>query len=296
METILIAGGTGLIGRQLQQYWSDLGHEVRLLTRKPSDPSLGIYNWNPLKEEMDEQALEGVTVLVNLSGAGIGDKRWTASRRKELFDSRVGTTRCLWKYAQSSSSLKRYITASGAVCYGFEDDDRVYSEESGFGTDLLSVLTREWEAAADLFAEKYKVTKIRTGVVFAAEGGALQTIAKPVRMGFGAILGSGKQAMPWIHLKDLVRLFDWILTRELSGVFHANAGNTDNATLTQLIAKVFGKKLRMPKVPSMVIRLLFGKMAVMVLKGLKTDNSKIRSTGFIFEYTELEQTLKDVLK
>lgn len=296
METILIAGGTGLIGKELQRYWKALGHEVRLLTRKPSDPLSGIYNWDPLKGEMDQRALDDVTVLVNLSGAGIGDKRWTASRRKELFDSRVGTTRCLWKYAQSSPSLKRYITASGAVCYGFEDDKKVYSEESAFGTDLLSVLTRDWEKAADLFAEKCPVTKIRISVVLAADGGALPTIAKPVRMGFGSVLGSGKQAMPWIHVKDLVRLFDWTLSKELSGVFHANAGNTDNATLTQLIAKVLGKKLWMPKAPSVMIQLLFGEMAVMVLKGLKTDNSKIRSTGFSFEYAELEQALTDVLK
>jgi len=296
METILIAGGTGLVGKQLAQFWKAAGHEVRLLSRGTSDPLVGKYQWNPLEQTLDEQSLEGVTVLVNLTGAGIGDKRWSKKRKQELYDSRVGTTRCLWKFAQSCDTLKHYISASGAVCYGFEDDQKTYKETDPFGSDLLSDLTKEWEAAADLFATKCLVTKVRISIVLSADGGALPTIAKPIRMGFGSFLGSGKQAMPWIHISDLVSIFDWVLTQKLEGVYHANAGNTDNASLTRAIAKTLHKSLWMPNAPSWVIRLLFGEMAVMVLKGLKTDNKKLLATGFVMEHLDLEETINEVYR
>jgi len=291
METILIAGGTGLVGQQLTQFWRAAGHEVRLLSRGISNPLTGKYHWNPLQQTMDPKSLEGVTILVNLTGAGIGDKRWSKKRKQELFDSRVGTTRCLWKFAQSCDTLKHYISASGAVCYGFENDEKSYVETDPFGTDLLSELTKEWEAAADLFLEKCLVTKVRISVVLSADGGALPTIAKPIQMGFGSILGSGKQAMPWIHIVDLIKVFDWILTQKLGGVYHANAGNTDNKTLTKAIAKTLQKSLWMPNAPSWIIRLMFGEMAVMVLEGVKIVNQKLLSTGFVFEHTDLEETL-----
>ena len=107
-------------------------------------------------------------------------------------------------------------------------------------------------------------------------------------------MGSGKQAMPWIHLSDLVRTFDWMLTQKLEGVYHANAGNTDNASLTRAIAKTLHKSLWMPNAPAWVIQLLFGEMAVMVLKGLKTDNQKLLSTGFVMKYSNLEETINAI--
>ncbi|MES2556900.1 MAG: TIGR01777 family oxidoreductase [Bacteroidota bacterium] len=294
METILIAGGTGLIGQQLTAYWQQQGHTVRLLTRQASNPETGRYHWNPQTSAMDAAALEGVTVLVNVCGAGIADKRWTKSRITELFDSRVGTTACLWQHAQSSPTLKRYLTASGAICYGFEDDTKTYTETDPFGSDLLSVITRDWEAAADLFAEKCPVTKIRISAVISGKGGAVPTIAKPIRWGFGTILGSGTQAMPWIHIHDLVRVFDWTLTHNLSGAYHASAGNTDNATLTRAIAKALGKKIWLPKAPGFALKMALGKMSVMVLKGLKVSNEKLISTGFKFEIKELETAVQEV--
>lgn len=296
METIVIAGGTGLIGKELSAFWREKGHEVRLLTRGTAQKDQGLFHWDPYNGTLDHAALSGMTVLVNLSGAGIGDKRWTAARKKALFDSRVVTTECLWKHAGNSTTLKQYISASGAVAYGFEDDAKVYREGDPFGEDLLSVITREWEKAADAFGQRCRVSKIRISVVLAREGGALQTMAKPVRMGFGCILGSGRQMMPWICLHDLVRLFDFVLEHALEGACHAAAGNTDNATLTKTIAQVLGKKLWMPAAPEWVIRLLFGEMAVMVLKGLKVDNARIRNAGFRFDFPDLEKALRKTLQ
>jgi hypothetical protein len=292
METILIAGGSGLIGKELSALWKAAGHEVHLLTRGNPDPQNGIWHWDPDSGKMDGAALSGVTVLVNLCGAGIGDKRWTKRRKLELFDSRVGSTRCLWHFAQSTETLRHYISASGAVCYGFENDEKTYIESDPFGKDLMSVLTKEWEHAADLFAPKCTVTKIRTGIVLSGKGGALPVMAKPVRMGFGAVLGLGNQSIPWIHIQDIARVYDHAMTHRLEGAYHATAANTDNQTLTQAIARRLKKKLWLPNAPAWVLRLFLGEMSELVLKGLKTDNAKIRNTGFVFEYTNLDEALE----
>jgi uncharacterized protein len=295
METILIAGGTGLIGNQLNQYWKEAGHEVRILTRDESDPQKGIFHWNAMKGELDKTALEGVTVIVNLSGAGIGEKRWTEKRRKELFDSRIQTTRCLWRYAENLPTLKQYISASGAVCYGYENETEMHIESDDFGkNDLLSDLTKEWEQAAYQFTRKCLAAKIRTGIVLSSEGGALPVIAKPIQKGFGAILGSGKQPIPWIHIDDIIRVYDWAITQQLSGAYHAVAGNTDNATLTRTLAKIFRKRLWLPKAPAFILRMMLGTMSELVLKGNKSANTKLLETGFEFQHSELEEALKDV--
>lgn len=296
METILIAGGTGLIGRDLVKLWRKDGHSVRILSRGASDPEKGIFHWDPLKQEMDAEALDGVTVLVNLSGAGIGDERWTKERRKELFDSRIGTTQCLWKYAQSSDTLEQYISASGVVCYGFEDPQRLHRESDPFGTDLLSVITKEWESAADLFGQKCPVAKVRTGVVLSADGGALRPIAAPVRFGFGTVLGNGTQPIPWIHSYDMSQLYNFILERRLEGPYNALAENTDNRTLTRTIAKVLKRPLWMPKTPAFVLKMALGSMSSVVLEGLKADNSRIRSEGFIFRFTDPEEALREIFQ
>jgi uncharacterized protein len=295
METILIAGGTGLIGNRLSQYWKAAGHEVRILSRNESNSKKGIFHWNPMKGELDKTALEGVTVIVNLSGAGIGDKRWTEKRRKELFDSRIQTTRCLWRYAENLPTLKQYISASGAVCYGYDHPEKMHEESDDFGTsDLLSILTKEWEQTADQFLRKCAVAKIRTGIVLASEGGALPVMAKPIRMGFGAILGSGKQSIPWIHIDDIVRVYDWAMSHRLNGAYHAVAGNTDNAELTRTLAKIFRKKLWLPKAPAFVLRIMLGTMAEIVLKGNKSANTKLLDTGFEFKHSDLGEALRDV--
>ncbi len=294
-DTILIAGGTGLIGRELTTLLRKKGARVRILTRGESKPEKGIFHWNPLACEVDPKALEDVTVIVNLSGAAIGDKRWTKKRKKELFDSRVGTTECLWKQAADLPSLRHFLTASGAVCYGFENDDKIYKETDPFGTDLLSQITEKWEAAADLFESKCTVTKVRTAVVLDRNEGPLPKMAAPIRWGVGSSLGSGKQAMPWIHLRDMARAYVFFIEEQLGGVYNVNAGNTDNATLTRVLAKVLKRPLWLPKVPAFVLKLLLGQMAdELVLKGLKADNALLLSKGFVFQYEDLETAIREV--
>ncbi|MFN5984800.1 MAG: TIGR01777 family oxidoreductase [Fluviicola sp.] len=296
METILIAGGTGLIGKKLTAKWKSAGHDVRILSRGKTDLEKNIFHYSIEKKEIDPLALENVSVIVNLAGAGIADKRWTKSRIDELYSSRIDSTEFLFEKAKNLSSLKQYISASGIICYGFDQPEKLFVESDPIGKDILSDITLKWEQAADLFSSVCPVAKIRISVVLSNEGGALLPISKPVKMGFGAILGNGKQGVPWIHLADLVNLFDVAMQQKWNGAYNANAGNTTNEELTRTIAKVLNKSIWLPKVPAFALKLVLGKMSTVVLDGLKADNSKIKAAGMKFTFPELKGGLEDLLK
>jgi uncharacterized protein len=296
MKTILIAGGTGLIGEKLVTYWRKQGHEVRVLSRGKSDVSKQIYHYSFENKEIDERALKGINILVNLAGAGIADKRWTKKRLKELYSSRVDSTQFLFDIAKAIDTLEHYISASGIIAYGYDNPNRLHLESDPFGKDRLSDITEKWEAAADTFSTVCAVAKIRISVVLSDKGGALIPLAKPVRTGFGTILGSGKQGIPWIHVDDLVRVFDHALIQKWDGAYHANSGNTTNEILTRGIAKVLNKRIWLPKVPRFALKLVLGEMATVVLDGLQANNSKTLETGVVFQYGNLESALTDLLK
>lgn len=293
MEKILIAGGSGLIGTGLAAHLRNEGHEVWILTRKASDPGHFFLNWNPLTKTIDSAAIENTTVLINLCGAELAAKRWSKARIKELYDSRVETTHFLFEAFEHSPVLKHYVSASGAVAYGFDHPEKTYREEDAFGNDIISDITRKWERAADQFGKKCTVSKIRISVVLSKNGGALVKLADPVKKGFGAVLGSGEQVIPWIEDRDLFRIFAFVINSKKEGAYHAAAGNTTNKELTKEIAKTLNKRL-LPPVPGFVIRILFGKMAMMLLYGNRVSNTKIKSAGFSFEEEDLNSTIRRI--
>lgn len=294
MKNILIAGGTGLIGQRLVHSLESKGYTVNVLSRNPKGKNQ--FFWNPLKQEIDETCLSKVEVLINLSGAGIADKRWSNSRKEELFSSRIGTTTFLFSLEDKMPRLKHFITSSGINCYGYEDDERIHLESDPFGTDWLSGLVRDWEMSADLFIHKCGVAKVRTAVVFDKNGGALPRMLGPVKLGIGSALGSGKQHMPWIHAADLVGIFEHIIDKELSGAYNAVAACDTNKEVTQSMAETLNKPFWFPNVPAFMMKLLFGEMASVLLLGLKASNEKIKTTGYTFQFPELNEALKDVLK
>jgi uncharacterized protein len=293
MERIVIAGGSGLIGTGLAGYLRKAGHEVWILTRKASDVNRFFLNWDPATKTIDPLAIEKTTVLINLCGAELAAKRWTKSRIKELYDSRVDTSRFLFEAYKESAHLKQFVSASGAVAYGFDHPEKTYKESDSFGDDIIADITRKWEKAADQFEQICLVSKIRIAVVLSESGGALQKLADPVKKGFGAVLASGEQAIPWIYCEDLYSIFEFVIANKLPGAYHASAGNTTNKELTKLIAKVLKKRL-LPAVPKFIVRLLFGKMAAMLVYGNKVSNEKIHSEGFSFRHGNLNSTIQRI--
>ncbi|MBK6953851.1 MAG: TIGR01777 family protein [Crocinitomicaceae bacterium] len=299
MEKILITGASGLIGKKLTDLLSEKGYEVIHLVRKtPTNSKVKFHLWNPDKNELDESAFENIDHIVHLAGENISNKRWSENQKKILRDSRIATANLLFEKSRNAK-VKTFVSASGISLYGTATTENIYDEESKPTADFLAQLTVDWEKAADQFSNRgARVVKIRTSVVLSKKGGALEKMLKPIRMGFGSPLGSGKQYFPWIHLDDLCQIYiNAVQDKNLSGAYNAVAPeHCTNRELTLAIAKNLGKRIWMPAVPAFVIKLLFGEMGNLILKGSRISSEKILKTGFQFQYQTLDAALKDCLK
>lgn len=299
MATILITGASGLIGKALAASLSTQGHVIHGLgRRRDGTPGQGWSHWDIERGTIDERCLHGVTHVVHLAGAGIADKRWTAARVKELIDSRAASARLLLKAAREQGVKPHaFISAAGIGYYGAVTTSHVFTESDPPATDTIARISVEWEAAVDEWSDVTRVVELRTPMVLAREGGALQKLATPVRMGVGAALGSGRQWVPWVHLHDLVRLYIATLFDErYSGAYNANTGNDiTNDELMRTIAKVMGKPYFLPRVPSFMLQLAFGELSAILLHGSRASNERLLHTGFEFEHPELEPALRQLL-
>ena len=291
-NSILIAGGTGLIGRRLYNYFFEKGYNVSVLSRNPKESNE--FYWNPDTNTIDIKALENVTHLLNVTGQSIADKRWTSDRKKELIDSRINPTNFLFKQVEHMPQLQHYISASGINCYGYENPSHTYSESDSYGGDFVSQLVEKWEKAADQFQSVCGVTKIRISPVLDEKGGIYSKMKKPIYLGLGTIIGTGDQPMSWIHRKDLVRLFEHVIKNNLFGTYHGAAGYVSNEEFTKTLANVLNRPIILPALNGAICHLIFGEMAEILLKGNKISIHKIEETGFDFLFPMLNQAMKHI--
>lgn len=299
MAKILITGGSGLVGTHLSKLLTDSGHKVTHLSRSVigSEP-YQTYQWDVAAGKLDPKALQDVDHIVHLAGAGVADKRWTDARKKLVLDSRVDSLKLLLKTIKEQNiQLSSFISASAIGYYGMDTGDRLLTEEDAPGNDFLAEVVKAWEAGADAFSELTKVAKVRIGVVLSDKGGALPTMARPVKYFAGAPLGSGRQYMSWIHITDLCGIFQYILENQISGSYNAVAPNpVTNKVLTKQIAKTLRKPLILPNVPSFVMKLVFGEMSQIILGGNRVSEKAISEMGYQFKFTHVENALNDLLK
>ena len=288
---VLIAGGTGLIGKALTELLKSSGHNVSILSRSSGS---GLITWDVKARKIYSDDLSEIEVVINLSGAGIADKNWTKSRKKELLDSRVETTKLLFDNKERMPKLKQYISASGITCYGNALNENGYNESDPFGTDYISTLVRNWEEAADMFKDYVPTVKIRTGIVLSHQGGAIEKMIKPMRFGLGAPIASGKQIIPWIQIDDLTALFLHVMDSQVSGTYNAVTENSTNKDFTNALAKSIGKKNWLPSVPGFLLKLAFGEMATLLINGVHVSNDKIKKTGFVFKFPTLDLALENL--
>jgi uncharacterized protein (TIGR01777 family) len=290
--TVLIAGGSGLIGQRLKNTFEQKGFAVLILTRHPKSPQ-DVY-WDPNTQQIELEKLANVQYIINLCGESIGSGRWTASRKKVLIQSRVEPALFLAAIDQKLPQLKHYIGASGVNCYAAESGV-VYQEGAPYGQDFLSKVVESWEEAHQAVLKNTSGCILRIAMVLAAEGGALNSIKRPIALGFGSAIGSGKQMCPWIHIDDLCSLIVFAVENQLNGTYNALADNDSNLKMTQVIAQLLRKPLWAPAVPAFVLKFLLGEQAFLVLTDLKASNQKLIQTGFTFSYSNLEQALKPLL-
>ncbi len=291
MSTILITGGTGLVGSKLTELLLANKHEVRILSRKPS--ANNEYKWDVSNKYIDENALTGVDYIIHLAGAGIADKRWTDERKQIIIDSRVETANLLFdKVKKLDIQLKGFISASGSNYYGAKTVDKIFKEEDSAGNDFLGKVCLHWENAANKFKElNVSVTILRTGIVLSSKGGALEKMKTPII----SPLGSGNQYMPWIHIEDLCYLYLKAVEQDFSGVF--NAVSPESHT-SKSFSKILAKSVKRPylpvAVPGFLLKLIFGELAVILLKGSRLSSNKVLKYGFRYQFESLEKALHKI--
>ncbi|MDO9216678.1 MAG: TIGR01777 family oxidoreductase [Lacisediminimonas sp.] len=295
---ILITGGTGLIGRELCRLWASQGHELIVWSRNPRHvPALcsGARGIASLQELLGAVALDAV---VNLAGAPIADRPWTAARRKLLWSSRVDLTHRLVEWLGQQAQRPKVLLSGSAVGWYGDGGEQILDESSPPGqADFGSQLCVAWEQEAERAGQLgMRVVLLRTAPVLAPAGGMLGRLRLPFSLGLGGRLGSGRQWMPWIHIDDQVSLIDYLLQQEqCSGAFNACApGQVRNADFTQALARALHRPAVLP-VPAWALRLALGEMSVLLLGGQRTVPQRALAAGFRFRYPDLSQALSNLL-
>jgi len=309
MATVLITGGTGMIGSSLSALLLQKGYEVIILTRntaeqkKPAVTGLSFASWNVDAQSIDTGALKKADYIVHLAGAGVADKRWTAKRKKEIVDSRTKSSALLVKaLRENSNTVKAVISASAIGWYGADPvipNPNPFSETAASDDGFLGDTCRQWEESIEPVRQLDKrLVKLRTGIVLSKTGGALNEFIKPLRFGIAAILGGGKQIISWIHLDDLCRIYLQAIEDEsMKGVYNAVAPKpVSNKKLTIDLATAIKNKFYIPiYVPSLVLKIVLGEMSIEVLKSATVSANKIRTAKFNFIYPSIEAALNQLI-
>ncbi len=294
-RTILITGASGLIGSLLSSDLKRYGYTIRTLTTSGKEDEHTFY-WNPEKGEINPKVFKNIHTIVHLAGSTIA-QRWTPKARKSILDSRIKGAKILLQPAVDSG-LKKFISASAIGIYpqnadGIYDD---YSEQKA--KSFPSEVVQQWEAAADEYQKHgVAVTKIRTGVVLHPSGGALKKMLLPVKLGVGSPIGSGRQMVSWIHIRDVVNIYiQAIVKADMVGVYNATApAPVSNKELMKTLAKVLKRPFFFPPVPGFLLKLILGEMVSITLEGSAVIPKKLLKEGFVFQYPELEEALRDLL-
>lgn len=297
-KTVLITGGTGLIGGHLCSKLNSKGFSVKLLSHRPghTDSSFPVFKWDLKKRTIDPHALDGITHIIHLAGAGIADKPWTKDYKKEILESRVLSAELLFNALQQHKHQVEAVISASATGYYGDTGAMEVSESSEPGQDFLSKVCLQWEKAIEEIGTlNIRTVSIRTGIVLTKEGGALPQLAFPVKLGLGAPLGEGDQYIPWIHIDDLVEIYIKALEdKTMRGPYNAVAPEpVTNAEITKALASVLHKPLWLPAIPGWILKIVLGEKADLILKGAKVS-SKIESAGFRFIYPHLKKALGNI--
>ena len=306
MQTVLITGGTGLIGKAITTLLTDKGYHVILLTRKApkekSDaPNIDFALWDIKKRTIDISALQKADHVIHLAGAGVVDKKWTAAYKKEILESRTESSKLLITTLKNNSNKVKTIVSASAIGWYGEDavkDGKVFVETDAAATGFLGETCRLWEQSISQFeAPGKRLVKLRTGIVLSNNGGALAAFKKPIIFGVAGILGNGKQVVSWIHIDDLCRMYIVAIENDLlSGVYNAVAPEpVTNKTLTIELANTMKGKFYIPlHVPVFILKIMLGERSLEVLRSTTVSCTKIQQTGFTFLYPTIKTALKQL--
>lgn len=296
---ILVSGSHGLVGRSLTASLLIDGHEVVRLIRRGRNYGEPQIEWHPDQGLVDSSHLEGFDAVVHLAGESIASGRWTEEKKRRIRNSRVQGTQLLAEaLAKLNHPPAAFLSASAIGYYGNRGDE-ILTEESEPGDDFLASVCIQWEQATGAAAEKgIRVVKMRFGIVLSKDGGALAQLLPPFRMGVGGRVGGGKQWMSWIALDDVIAAIKFLLEREsLHGPVNFVAPNpVTNKEFTKTLGEVLSRPTLFP-VPAFGARLAFGEMAdALLLSSQRVRPVVLESSGYVFQYLDLESALRHLLK
>ncbi len=297
---ILMTGVTGLIGRALCQKLKSENHTIVGLSRS-SEKSANLavdelLKWDGLSR-LPQEYLQGVDAVVHLAGEPVAEGRWTDERKKRIRDSRIISTRSLVEAMRAAATKPGVFVCGSAVGFYGDRADEELDEHSPQGTGFLADVCKAWEAEAHHAREfGIRVVEVRTGVVFAKDGGALKKILPPFKLGAGGPLGNGRQWFPWIHLDDIVGLFKFALnTPTLNEPINGTAPEiVTNAEFTKQLGNVLHRPAFLP-VPAFALQLLFGEMAVVLLASQRALPKVALAAGYNFKYPSLTPALENIV-
>ncbi|MDD2636051.1 MAG: TIGR01777 family oxidoreductase [Bacteroidales bacterium] len=301
MKKVLITGGTGLVGNNLTNLLVKKGYEVRILSRQfTNKANFSTYRWDYKTGYIDKDALIGIDYIIHLAGENIGAGRWTKKRKKIILDSRVKGSKLIFKTIQEMGiKPKAFISASAVGFYpAFKESEVSFSENDLPGTSFLSDICVKWENAADNFKEiGIRTVKIRTGLVQDKNDAALKKILQTSRFGILPVFGKGQQYFPWIHINDLTQLYIAAIENDkFSNIVNAVAPQQiTNYEYIKAIKNVVKQKKIILKIPAFLIKILFGEMSEVLIKGTKVYSKQHENIGFDFRYKNINTALKDIL-
>lgn len=300
-KKILITGGTGTVGLYLTERLQKEGHQIVWLSRKAKTTTNGvkIYDWDVQKSHINPAAIVGITHVIHLAGAGVADEAWTEERKKEILESRVKSAELLFRnFAEAQIKPECFVSASATGYYGIDTGSTFLSENAPCGDGFLSEVCRSWEDSCQKFEQiGTRSVSLRIGIVLSKKGGAFEKMIMPVRLGLGAALGSGQQYISWIHAADLANMFYFAaFNNNLRGKFNAVAPNpVSNEDFNKTAAKVLGRPLFLPNIPSFFLEIVLGERAALVLGGNRVSAEKILQAGFLWQFPELTNAVKDLI-
>ena len=300
MKSILITGGTGLIGTKLYKFLKEKHFNVIVLTRRES---LSIENkdfvlWDPEKNILDTNKIENIDCVINLAGESIDGSRWTNKYKKRIMDSRVISTRFLFTKLKSLKNKPKVLVSASAVgCY-HEDTLNEQDETSDLNHNFLGDVVKKWEFESRKFEDiGIKTSILRIGVVLSKEGGMLRKLYPLFLLGLGVPIGSGKQILSWVHIDDMVAIIFKCINENLSGIFNIVAPEKiNNIDFTKLLSKRISF-IRLPsfiKAPKFLVRIIFGEQSTLVLNGLNISSKKIEKIGYVFKFPTMDDALKNI--
>lgn len=308
MATVLISGGTGMIGTRLTRHLIERGYEVIILTRDKNrtsqNPKIFYSYWNVEKNRIDAESVQKADHIIHLAGAGVMDKKWTDEYKKTILASRTKSAEVIINCLQNTGHhIQSFVSASAIGWYG---DDKPNLKTKGEFTetdlaadDFLGKTALLWEASADPVASLgIRLIKLRTGIVLSNDGGTLKELKRPLRFGIAAILGNGKQILSWIHIDDLCRMYcEAIENIYLNGSYNAVAPHpVSQKTLVLTLAEKWRNKFFTPiHVPSFFLKLMFGKRSIEILKSATVSCKKIKSAGFTFLYPTIDAAITELI-